>query len=92
VQWLVSKPLQAVDTWVGELYRVCGLAWLMASARVSAWFDGRIIDGVVDGLARSVRGAGDRLRHVQTGQLQFNIFSAVAVLVVLLLAYLLIAL
>jgi multicomponent Na+:H+ antiporter subunit D len=92
VQWFVSKPVQAVDTWVGELYRVCGLAWLMTSARVSAWFDGRVIDGVVDGLARGVRDAGDRLRHVQTSQLQLNIFGAVAVLVVLLLAYLLVVL
>ena len=89
VQWFVNKPAQAVDTWVGELYRVCGLTWLMASARVSAWFDGRVIDGVVDGFARSVRGAGDRLRHLQTRQIQVNTFSAVAVLVVLLLVYLL---
>ena len=89
VQWFVNKPAQALDTWVGELYRVCGLAWLMSTARMSAWFDGRVIDGVVDGFARGVRGAGDRLRHVQTRRLQFNIFSAVAVLVVLLLVYLL---
>lgn len=89
VQWFASKPFQALDTWVGELYRVCGLAWLMTSARVSAWFDGRVIDGVVDGVARGVRDTGDRLRHVQTRQLQFNIFSAVAVLVVLLLVYML---
>ena len=89
VQWFVDKPAQAVDTWVGELYRVCGLAWLMVTARASAWFDGRVIDGVVDGFARSVRGAGDRLRHLQTRQLQFNILSAVAVLVLLLLVYLL---
>jgi len=89
VQWFVDKPAQAVDTWVGELYRVCGLAWLMVTARASAWFDGRVIDGVVDGFARSVRGAGDRLRHLQTRQLQFNILSAMAVLVLLLLVYLL---
>jgi hypothetical protein len=63
----------------------------MATARVSAWFDGRVIDGLVDGFARGVRGAGDRLRHAQTSQLQSNIFSAVAVLVVLLLVYMLTA-
>jgi multicomponent Na+:H+ antiporter subunit D len=87
VQWLVNKPLQAFDTWVGELYRVCGLAWLMASARVSAWFDGRVIDGVVDGVARGVRAAGDRLRHVQTGQFQNNLAGALAVVALLVLAY-----
>jgi multicomponent Na+:H+ antiporter subunit D len=89
VQWFVDKPAQAVDTWVGELYRVCGLAWLMVTARASAWFDGRVIDGVVDGFARSVRGAGDRLRHLQSRQLQLNILGAVAVIVLLLLVYLL---
>ena len=87
VRWFARRPLKAVDTWVGECYRVCGLAWLMASARVSAWFDWNVIDGVVDGLAVGVRGAGNRLRRLQAGQMQLNIFGAVAVIVVLLLAF-----
>ena len=87
VRWFASRPLQTVDTWVGECYRVCGLTWMMLSARVSAWFDWTIIDGVVDGLAVGVRGAGNRLRHMQAGQMQLNIFGAVAVIVVLLLAF-----
>ena len=88
VRWFATRPAQAVDTAVGECYRVCGLAWTMLSARVAAWFDWNVIDGIVDGLAVGVRGTGERLRHLQTRQMQLNIFSAVAVIVVLLLTYL----
>ncbi|MEI6211573.1 MAG: Na(+)/H(+) antiporter subunit D, partial [bacterium] len=87
VQWFARRPVQAVDTWVGEVYRFCGLSWLMLTAQFSAWFDGRVIDGVVDGLALNVRAAGDRVRHMQTRSLQFNLFSAVVVVAVMLLAY-----
>ena len=38
-------------------------------------------------LAVGVRGAGNRLRRLQAGQMQLNIFGAVAVIVVLLLAF-----
>jgi multicomponent Na+:H+ antiporter subunit D len=85
VRWIATKPLQTVDTWVSEGYRVFGLVWLVVSAKASAAFDWTVIDGVVDGLARTVRSSGDRIRHLQTAQLQVNLFSAVAVMVVLLL-------
>ena len=49
-----------------------------------------VIDGVVDGLACGVRATGDRLRHLQTRQLQINCFGALAVIVVIVLTYLLI--
>ncbi len=87
VRWVAVKPAQAVDDWVCDIYRVVGLAWMMVSARVSAWFDWNIIDGVVDGLANGVKGTGNRLRHLQTGQLQVNVLTAVAVILVLLLGY-----
>ena len=67
-----------------------GLRSLMVSARGSAWFDWNVIDGVVDGLAGGVRSLGDRVRHLQTRQLQFNILFAVVAVVVMLLTYLLI--
>jgi multicomponent Na+:H+ antiporter subunit D len=88
VEWFVRRPFQALDTAVGEIYRFCGLAWLMVTARASAWFDGKAIDGVVDGLAIGVRGVGDRLRHAQTRQMQINIVIAVTAIAALLLAYL----
>ncbi|MEI7436230.1 MAG: Na(+)/H(+) antiporter subunit D [bacterium] len=87
VLWVARKPAQAADEWVSEFYRFCGLAWMMATARASAWFDGRAIDGVVDGLANNVRTLGDRVRHLQTKSMQFNIFSALVVIVAVLLGY-----
>jgi len=77
--WLARKPIQMADTFVGELYRVAGLAPLMISARVAGWFDNKIIDGAVDGLAESVRGAGRRLRLVQRGPMQQNLAISFAV-------------
>ena len=90
VYWLARAPVQTVDAWVGRIYSACGLRSLMVSARGSAWFDWNVIDGVVDGLAGGVRSLGDRVRHLQTRQLQFNILFAVVAVVVMLLTYLLI--
>jgi multicomponent Na+:H+ antiporter subunit D len=84
---IARGPVQAADTFVGECYRRFGLAWMMLAARDSARFDGRVIDGAVDGLALSVRSLGRRLRRAQTSQMQFNIVCAVAVIVALLLTY-----
>jgi multicomponent Na+:H+ antiporter subunit D len=74
---------------VGELYRRSGIAWMMGAARNSAWFDRQAIDGAVDGLALAVRSLGGKLRNVQTSQVQINALSAMAVIVVLLLLYVL---
>jgi multicomponent Na+:H+ antiporter subunit D len=82
-------PVQTADSFVGELYRRCGMAWMMVSARGSARFDRQAIDGVVDGLALAVRSLGSKLRHAQTRQVQVNIVSTVAVIVLLLLLYVL---
>ena len=85
--WLARKPIQMADTFVGELYRVAGLAPLMISARVAGLFDNKIIDGAVDGLAESVRGIGRRLRWVQRGQMQQNLAISFAVGAALIVAY-----
>ncbi len=89
VAWVARAPVQAVDEWVGEVYRLFGMAWTIGSARVAGWFDGRVIDGVVDGIALGVRGVGDRVRHMQTRQVQLNILCGVAAVVALLLGYVL---
>jgi multicomponent Na+:H+ antiporter subunit D len=86
---LARGPVQTADSFVGELYRRCGMAWMMVSARGSARFDRQAIDGVVDGLALAVRSLGSKLRHAQTRQVQVNIVSTVAVIVLLLLLYVL---
>ncbi|MBU0730361.1 MAG: Na(+)/H(+) antiporter subunit D [Proteobacteria bacterium] len=87
--WLTSKPIQSVDGWVSEIYRYLGLIPLMVTARFWSWFDWHAIDGVVDGTARSVRSLGGTLRRVQSGQLQHNIFYAVSIIAVLLIAFVL---
>ncbi len=86
--WLACKPVQATDTFIGELYRLAGLAPLMLSARVSALFDNKVIDGAVDGLADTIRGIGGRLRLAQRGQMQQNLAFAFAVTAVLIIAFL----
>ncbi len=83
ILWFAKKPVQTLDNNVGEGYRTVGLIPLMATARFSSWFDWNIIDGVVDGLARTVRGTGDLVRNFQSGRLQSNIFLSVAVVAVL---------
>jgi multicomponent Na+:H+ antiporter subunit D len=84
--WLAEKPIQFVDNFVGEIYRLGGLVPLMVSARLSAVFDQKVIDGVVDGFASSIRTLGGRLRGAQRGALQENLtvaFGVAAALVIL---------
>lgn len=88
--WLASKPVQAADTLVGELYRLAGLVPLMVTARLAGMFDHRAIDGIVDGLASGIRGLGCRLRSAQRGQMQENLalaFGAAALLLVVFIWY-----
>ncbi len=85
------KPVQAVDTFVGELYRLGGLIPLMLTARLAGLFDNYIIDGAVDGFARSVRRLGQRLRGVQRGQVQENLVFAFGVAAALIVAFLILA-
>lgn len=86
-QWIASKPIQTIDTAVGELYRWIGLFPLMLSARLAGLFDNYVIDGIVDGLAASVRGIGRRLRVAQRGQVQESLAFAFAVAAVLIVAF-----
>ncbi len=88
VLWLAQKPIQFVDTCVGEIYRVAGLIPLMFTARSSGAFDNGVIDGIVDGLAKTVRGIGGRLRFAQRGQVQQSLVLAFAVVGVLIFIFL----
>jgi multicomponent Na+:H+ antiporter subunit D len=88
---LARRPVQSLDTFVGELYRWAGLIPLMLTARVAGLFDNYVIDGFVDGLAESVRGIGKRLRWAQRGQMQQNLAFAFAVAAVLIVAFIIIS-
>jgi multicomponent Na+:H+ antiporter subunit D len=85
--WFARKPVQAADTLVGELYRIAGLIPLMKAARLAGLFDNGVIDGIVDGVAQSVRGIGRRLRVAQRGQMQENLAFAFAVAALLIVAF-----
>jgi multicomponent Na+:H+ antiporter subunit D len=73
---LASGPVQAVDRWVGQLYRRAGLATLVQWAQRAGRFDQRIIDGAVDGLAALVMSWGSRLRRVQRAHVQESLLLA----------------
>ncbi len=85
--WLARRPIQAADTAVNNAYSTWGLNPLMTISRFWSWFDWHAIDGVVDGLARAVRGTGDRVRHLQAARIQINVFTTVAIVAVLLILY-----
>jgi multicomponent Na+:H+ antiporter subunit D len=86
--WLVKKPLQGMDTAWGEAYRVVGLGSLMSLSRFWSWFDWHAIDGVVDGIARSVRGLGSKVRLLQSGQIQVSLYYAFSLAAILLITFL----
>jgi multicomponent Na+:H+ antiporter subunit D len=85
--WLASKPIQFADNCFSEAYRAVGLVSLMTVAKFWSWFDWHAIDGVVDGVARSVRGIAGNVRKIQSGQMQYNIFWGVSFVAVMLLTY-----
>jgi multicomponent Na+:H+ antiporter subunit D len=85
--WVARKPVQLADNFVGELYRLAGLVPLMGAAKQAALFDNGVIDGIVDGLASTVRGIGRRLRFAQRGQMQENLAFAFTVAAVLIVAF-----
>lgn len=87
--WFIRNPLQWIDTAWGEAYRVIGLRSLMTTSKFWSWFDQKGIDGLVDGLARSVRGLGGRMRNIQSGQIQISLCIAATFTAVALLAYVL---
>jgi multicomponent Na+:H+ antiporter subunit D len=67
---LDERVISVADTFWGELYRTVGLRALFKNARISYGFDRKVIDGVVDGSAITVRGAGSIVRKLQVGKIQ----------------------
>lgn len=75
-----QKYIQSFDSGWGELYRNTGLKAMVTIAGFFAWFDRWGIDGVVDNVAYGTQWIGDKVRKVQTGNLQN--YLALAVLIV----------
>ncbi len=74
--WIAVNPLQWFDTMWSKVYRVVGIGTLMETSKFWSWFDWNVIDGVIDGFARSVRVLGGRMRVLQTGQIQYSLYAA----------------
>jgi NADH-quinone oxidoreductase subunit L len=55
--------------WIDELYCWLMDKFIIAVAFGLAWFDGHVIDGVVNGVGRGTTVAGDWLRGLQTGRI-----------------------
>lgn len=81
--WFDQKFIQSFDTGWGDLYKTLGLKAMMAFAGFFAWFDRWGIDGVVDNVAYGTQGLGNKVRHVQSGNIQFYLALAFLVIFVI---------
>jgi multicomponent Na+:H+ antiporter subunit D len=78
-----QKYIQSFDSGWGELYRKAGLRAMMSIAGFFAWFDRWGIDGVVDNAAYGTLLIGDKVRKVQTGNLQNYLALAILIIFVI---------
>ncbi len=85
--WTDRVVFQTIDNWVGRIWDKVGILPLMTVSKFWSWFDWHGIDGVVDGVARGVRGLGGQVRRLQSGQIQYNIYFAATVMAVAIIAY-----
>ncbi|MBA4395506.1 MAG: Na(+)/H(+) antiporter subunit D, partial [Desulfobacca sp.] len=81
--WFDQKFIQAFDTGWGDLYRTLGLKAMMAFAGFFAWFDRWGIDGVVDNVAYGTQGFGNKVRNVQSGNIQYYLALALLLIFVI---------
>lgn len=84
--WVAGKPVHAFNEWMDNVYRTLGTPLTLALARFFTWFDKAGIDYTIDGSARQVVEGGNKLRRIQTGQIQQYIGSAVVAVFVILAA------
>jgi len=56
--------------WFDDLNHVLFFRLGGAVASGVMWFDVRVVDGIVNGVAALTQGAGERIRHIQTGRVQ----------------------
>ncbi len=85
--WFDKMVVERVDTWVSRIWDFVLITILMQVSKFWSWFDWHAIDGVVDGLARSVRSLGGQVRRLQSGQIQYNIYFAATVMAIAIFAY-----
>ena len=76
---IARRPIEAIDVWWSEFYRIGGLKGMLKIAAGSAWFDKAAIDGVVDGSAYTVQKIGRIASLTQTGRFQDYLSAAIVV-------------
>jgi len=81
--WFDQRFIQSFDTGWGELYRSLALKAMMAFAGFFAWFDRWGIDGVVDNVAYGTQGFGNKVRNVQSGNIQYYLALALLLIFVI---------
>jgi multicomponent Na+:H+ antiporter subunit D len=69
--YVISIPAAFIDSIWNNVWKTVGLRGLMGSAFSTVFFDKKIIDGVVDGSAKGVKGIGSVSALLQNGKLQF---------------------
>lgn len=76
---IARKPIEIIDLWWSEIYRIGGLKSMLRTANISAWFDKAAIDGVVDGSAYTVQKIGRVATMIQTGRFQDYLSTAIVI-------------
>ena len=74
--------------WFDELYDLIFVRFGGAIARALWWFDVRVVDGTVNGIAALTQGAGRGVRQIQTGRVQNYALGIAAGLLVIAVSYL----
>jgi len=78
------QDLLAYDFYTERLYRLTVVALVSNLARLAAWFDKHVVNGLVDRLGWLSMASADGLRLSVSGQLQTYLLTAVAAIVLLL--------
>jgi multicomponent Na+:H+ antiporter subunit D len=81
--WFDQRFIQSLDSGWGEIYKSVGLKGLMLFAGRTAWFDRWGIDGVVDNVAYGTQGLGNKVRSVQSGNIQYYLALAFLIIFVI---------
>ncbi|MFH1687753.1 MAG: NADH-quinone oxidoreductase subunit L [bacterium] len=91
-EFILLKPIMKFADWMWAFDAhvidglVNGVAWLTVLwSDIKQWFDKWIVDGAVNGSGAVVRAAGNMLRFVQTGAMQFYTLFILIVIIVFIL-------
>jgi len=78
------QDLLAFDFYTERLYRVTVVALVSSLARLAAWFDSQVVNGLVDQLGRLSMASANGLKFSVSGQLQTYVLTVITAIVLLL--------